>query len=70
MFHSGIGLETAILFAKEGASVLMSDISGPALEKALAKVKQLVPDAAKVEVIVSGCPTSFLLTCSLTKSFH
>lgn len=41
----GIGLETTILFAKEGANVLMSDISEPALEKALAKVKQLVPSA-------------------------
>ncbi|KAH6980891.1 hypothetical protein BGZ61DRAFT_475780 [Ilyonectria robusta] len=46
----GIGLETSILFAKEGASVLMSDISLPALEKAAAKVKQLVPDAARVEI--------------------
>jgi len=45
----GIGLETSILFAREGASVLMSDISEPALEKALAKVKQLVPNAARVE---------------------
>ncbi|KOS16959.1 putative oxidoreductase [Escovopsis weberi] len=41
----GIGLETAILFAKEGANVLMADVSEPALEKALAKVKQLVPSA-------------------------
>ncbi|CEJ90399.1 Putative Short-chain dehydrogenase/reductase family protein [[Torrubiella] hemipterigena] len=47
----GIGLETAILFAKEGASVLLSDISTPALEKALAKVKQLVPNAPRVEVV-------------------
>ncbi|OJD15022.1 hypothetical protein ACJ73_09019 [Blastomyces percursus] len=47
----GIGLETTILFAREGASVLMADISQPALEKALAKVKQLVPDAVKLETI-------------------
>ncbi|PHH85039.1 hypothetical protein CDD83_996 [Cordyceps sp. RAO-2017] len=46
----GIGLETSILFAKEGANVLMSDISLAALEKAQAKVKQLVPSAAKVEI--------------------
>ncbi|PFH59102.1 hypothetical protein XA68_12793 [Ophiocordyceps unilateralis] len=46
----GIGLETCILFAKEGANVLMADISRPALEKALAKVKQLVPSAGKVDV--------------------
>uniref|UniRef100_A0A0B7KQS6 Glucose 1-dehydrogenase n=1 Tax=Bionectria ochroleuca TaxID=29856 RepID=A0A0B7KQS6_BIOOC len=45
----GIGLETCILFAKEGANVLMADISEPALEKALAKVKQLVPGAGRVE---------------------
>ncbi|KAL6870196.1 hypothetical protein ACO1O0_001534 [Amphichorda felina] len=45
----GIGLETSILFAKEGASVLMADISEPALEKAIAKVKQLVPSAVRVE---------------------
>ncbi|KAL6362984.1 hypothetical protein LRP88_02384 [Fusarium phalaenopsidis] len=43
----GIGLETSILFAKEGASVLLSDISQPALEKAAAKVKQLVPNAPR-----------------------
>lgn len=43
-FHSGIGLETTILFVREGASVLMTDISAPALEKAVARVKQIVPD--------------------------
>ncbi|KAI0393065.1 hypothetical protein F5Y17DRAFT_433981 [Xylariaceae sp. FL0594] len=48
----GIGLETSILFAKEGANVLMADISGPALEKAKAKVLQLVPNAGRVETIV------------------
>jgi NAD(P)-dependent dehydrogenase (short-subunit alcohol dehydrogenase family) len=50
--RSGIGLETSILFAREGASVLMADISEPALEKALAKVKQLVPQAVRVETKV------------------
>ncbi|KAF2272954.1 NAD(P)-binding protein [Westerdykella ornata] len=45
----GIGLETAILFAREGANVLLSDISGPALDRAVAKVKELVPDAKKIE---------------------
>ncbi|KAI1140613.1 NAD(P)-binding protein [Hypoxylon sp. FL0543] len=48
----GIGLETSILFAKEGANVLMVDISGPALEKAKAKVQQLVPQAGRVETMV------------------
>ncbi|KAK5655967.1 hypothetical protein OQA88_5105 [Cercophora sp. LCS_1] len=48
----GIGLETAILFAKEGANVLLADISKEALERALAKVKQLVPSTGKVETII------------------
>uniref|UniRef100_L2FWF4 Short-chain dehydrogenase reductase family protein n=1 Tax=Colletotrichum fructicola (strain Nara gc5) TaxID=1213859 RepID=L2FWF4_COLFN len=47
----GIGLETSILFAKEGASVMMADISAPALDKAKAKVIQLVP-TAKVDTKV------------------
>lgn len=50
--YSGIGLETSILFAKEGANVMMVDISGPALEKAKAKVLQLVPHASRVETMV------------------
>ncbi|RYP22168.1 hypothetical protein DL765_001816 [Monosporascus sp. GIB2] len=45
----GIGLETSILFAKEGASVLMTDVSELPLEKAKAKVLQLVPNAVRVE---------------------
>lgn len=55
---SGIGLETSILFAKQGASVLMADISEPALEKALAKVKQLVPNAVRVETKVRLLPST------------
>ncbi len=51
MFSRGIGLETTILFAREGASVLMADISEPALEKALAKVKEIVPDAQRVSPV-------------------
>lgn len=51
--YSGIGLETAILFAKEGANVLLADISEPALEKAVAKVKELVPSAPRLETRVS-----------------
>lgn len=51
----GIGLETSILFAREGASVLMADISQPALDKAKAKVQQLVP-GARVESMVSIYP--------------
>ncbi|KAI0011426.1 hypothetical protein F4779DRAFT_228191 [Xylariaceae sp. FL0662B] len=48
----GIGLETTILFVKEGANVMMADISGPALEKAKAKVLQLVPKANRIETTV------------------
>ncbi|MCJ1300958.1 hypothetical protein MMC08_003757 [Hypocenomyce scalaris] len=47
----GIGLETAILFAREGASVLMADISEPALAKALAKVKEVLLYYPRVETI-------------------
>lgn len=46
----GIGLETTILFAKEGARVLMADISPEALGKAQAKVLSLVP-GARVETM-------------------
>jgi NAD(P)-dependent dehydrogenase (short-subunit alcohol dehydrogenase family) len=60
--HSGIGLETCILFAKEGANVLMADISAPALEKASAKLKQLVPSAHKVDIQV-GCFISNFRMC-------
>ena len=47
--HSGIGLETTILFAREGAAVLMADISVPALEKAITKVKEVLPDPPRLE---------------------
>lgn len=51
---SGIGLETCILFAKEGANVLMADIDAPMLENASAKLRQLVPSAHRVEIQVSS----------------
>ncbi|PWY75508.1 short-chain dehydrogenase/reductase family protein [Aspergillus heteromorphus CBS 117.55] len=49
----GIGLETTILMLREGASVLMTDISAPGLEKALSKVTAVVPSpTGKVETRV------------------
>ncbi|KAL8688479.1 MAG: hypothetical protein Q9218_005620 [Villophora microphyllina] len=41
---SGIGLETTILFAREGASVLLTDISPSALSTALSKVRSILPN--------------------------
>lgn len=52
-FHRGIGLETTILFAREGASVLMADISEPALATALEKVHTLLPSHPRIETIRS-----------------
>jgi NAD(P)-dependent dehydrogenase (short-subunit alcohol dehydrogenase family) len=49
----GIGLETTILFAREGARVIMADISGPALEKAIAKARDLVPSNAELKTLVT-----------------
>ncbi|KAL9595745.1 MAG: hypothetical protein Q9219_006243 [cf. Caloplaca sp. 3 TL-2023] len=39
----GIGLETTILFAREGASVLMTDISATLLHTAISKVRSVLP---------------------------
>ncbi|KAI5291188.1 hypothetical protein KEM54_005972 [Ascosphaera aggregata] len=47
----GIGLETSVLFAREGANVLMADISLPLLEKAIERVKKSVPQAKRIEII-------------------
>ena len=49
--YRGIGLETSILFAREGASVLMADISEPDLQAAITKVKTVVPDAVRLQAI-------------------
>ncbi|KIY73770.1 NAD(P)-binding protein [Cylindrobasidium torrendii FP15055 ss-10] len=47
---SGIGLESSILFALEGASVVMTDINAAALEKAEGLVKQKAPNAKVVSL--------------------
>lgn len=43
----GIGLETTILMLREGASVLMTDISADGLGKALEKVNAIVPPSSR-----------------------
>ncbi|EEU37165.1 uncharacterized protein NECHADRAFT_78349 [Fusarium vanettenii 77-13-4] len=46
----GVGLESTILFLQQGASVLMTDVNDAALDKALSKVKSVVPNhTGKVE---------------------
>lgn len=54
----GIGLETSILFAQNGANVLMSDINADTLNKAVAKVRQFGKDV-KIEAFVSPLPVGY-----------
>jgi len=54
---SGIGLETTILFLREGASVLMTDVSEAALAKAVNIAKQKVPHMAG-KLVTKGCDVS------------
>ncbi|KAL8707986.1 MAG: hypothetical protein Q9220_007066 [cf. Caloplaca sp. 1 TL-2023] len=52
----GIGLETTILFAREGASVLLTDISAPALSAALTTLHRTLPSlpsTQKFETLVT-----------------
>ena len=51
LVHSGIGLETTILFAREGAAVLMADISEPALATAVQKVHSILPNPPRLETV-------------------
>lgn len=46
---SGIGLETAIILAKEGANIVLSDIEEESLQKAVQKVKPYVADSQQIE---------------------
>lgn len=49
----GIGLETAIQFAIEGANVVLSDINEDALKKATAIVKENAAEGVKIEYKVA-----------------
>jgi NAD(P)-dependent dehydrogenase (short-subunit alcohol dehydrogenase family) len=42
---SGIGLESSLLFAQEGANVLLVDVNLAAVEKAASLIKERVPNA-------------------------
>lgn len=52
--NSGIGFESSLLFAKEGANILLADINLPAAERTASLVKQRFPNvkalAVKVDV--------------------
>lgn len=48
----GIGFETCVLFAREGASILMADISGVAVDNAKRQLLELIPDAVRVETTI------------------
>ncbi|KAJ3214055.1 hypothetical protein HDU81_001794, partial [Chytriomyces hyalinus] len=43
---SGIGFETAMLFAKEGAKVVACDVNANALTKAVEKINKAYPESA------------------------
>ena len=49
----GIGLETSILFAQNGANVVMADINKEQLDKAVAKVLEFAKEAKVVGYVGS-----------------
>ena len=49
--QSGIGLETAILFAAEGAHVVCADIRYDAVEKTLSLISEKVSDAPRAVAV-------------------
>jgi len=46
----GIGLETSILFVQNGANIMMADVNGDALAKAVARVKEFINKDVPVKV--------------------
>ncbi|KAH0541787.1 hypothetical protein FGG08_003742 [Glutinoglossum americanum] len=54
----GIGLETSILMAREGASVLLADISKPGLDKAIERLHEHVPNASALNIEPFLCDVS------------
>ncbi|KAG8924897.1 hypothetical protein FRC02_010125 [Tulasnella sp. 418] len=47
---SGIGLETSIVFAQEGAHVILADINVTAAEAAASQIKERSPDVKAIAV--------------------
>lgn len=46
--YSGIGFETAVLFAKEGAKVVCADVNEKGVQKTVAKISELVGEGASI----------------------
>lgn len=49
--NSGIGLETAVLFARNGGSVILADLRDEGLQAAKRKIETLIP-GAKFKIFV------------------
>lgn len=45
---SGIGFETAVLFAKEGAKVVCADVNEKGVQKTVAKISELVSSGVAI----------------------